>query len=82
VDGLIQGEALGFFENGKIYYRVNYVDGLQEGKMIFYHENGEIKEKVFYKNGKEIEQKEVAEDNLFDEEAKKIVDFAINSGTT
>jgi len=82
VDGLIQGEAIGFFENGKIYYRVNYVDGLQEGEMIFYHENGEIKEKVFYKNGKEIEQKEVAEDNLLDDYSEKLVDFYIDSGTT
>ena len=54
VNGLIQGEAFGYYEGGEIYYKVKYKNGLQEGKMTFYTEDGEIEKVVNYKKGIQV----------------------------
>ena len=54
VNGLIQGEAFGYYEMGEIYYKVKYKNGLQEGKMTFYYEDGEIEKVINYKKGIQV----------------------------
>ncbi|MCS5421444.1 toxin-antitoxin system YwqK family antitoxin [Psychrilyobacter sp. S5] len=45
------GEAIAYYENGKIKFKGSYKDGLRKGEWIAYNENGKIKAKANFKDG-------------------------------
>ncbi len=50
VNGLIQGKATYFYENGKTKEIGQFIDGKKEGEWIKYDEKGNIIGKAFFKN--------------------------------
>ena len=44
-------EVIGYYENGNIEYKENYINGKLNGEAIGYYENGNIKYKENYING-------------------------------
>ena len=51
-DGKPEGEWLGYYENGQLWFKENYKDGQYHGEQIYYWSNGNIGKKYNYKNGK------------------------------
>jgi|GEM_PF-6095420 antitoxin component YwqK of YwqJK toxin-antitoxin module len=51
VDGLLDGECLFYFDDGKLNQKRNYVKGLLEGDEIYYHPNGQICDLRHYLHG-------------------------------
>lgn len=49
-DGLLEGEKLVFYPNGKIAEKANYVAGKLEGPSIWYAENGKVLKAFQYKD--------------------------------
>lgn len=51
INGEMNGQQLGYFENGKIASKTNYINGIIDGVREYYYTNGNIKEISDYKNG-------------------------------
>lgn len=43
------GEAVGYYDNGKIEFMETYKNGILHGKQIYYYGNGQIKSETTYK---------------------------------
>ncbi len=51
-NGIMEGEAQRFYEEGRVYEEGNFKKGKKEGKWATYHYNGNIMITEVYKNGK------------------------------
>ena len=47
----LTGICYDYYNNGKIFYKVNYKNGKFHGERIVYYSNGKIARKTNYKNG-------------------------------
>jgi antitoxin component YwqK of YwqJK toxin-antitoxin module len=54
----LHGEQIGYYSNGKISSKKNYINGEYHGEQIGYHSNGQIFYKYYYINGKFVSQEE------------------------
>jgi antitoxin component YwqK of YwqJK toxin-antitoxin module len=50
--GVIEGEALVFYSNGKLEKKIHSEDGIREGHTQYFFESGALKSELFYCNGK------------------------------
>jgi antitoxin component YwqK of YwqJK toxin-antitoxin module len=54
-----KGKAHGYWErywdNGKLWYKGNFVDGIRHGSWERYHENGDLAYKAFYDMGNQVD---------------------------
>ena len=46
VDGIREGKAVVYYENGNIHYEGNYKNGKECGMWKFYRENGKLHEEI------------------------------------
>ena len=49
--GTQHGEAIGYFENGNLFYQKNYLNGREDGQEKYFYNDGKNKSSKFYKNG-------------------------------
>ena len=42
-----------YYNNGKLYFKCNYINGILNGEYIQYYNNGQINYKTYYINGKD-----------------------------
>ena len=46
--GLPNGQIAGYFENGNLSFKEEFVNGKKQGQFIYYHRNGELRSTVDY----------------------------------
>lgn len=46
------GQVIWYYENGKIFQKVNYINGYLNGERLVYFENGKLKAKLIYNRGR------------------------------
>ncbi len=54
-NGLLDGEKMEFYKNGKLKFKGNYKNGKPTGKHLRYNQNGQIIEKSTYQNSMPVE---------------------------
>jgi antitoxin component YwqK of YwqJK toxin-antitoxin module len=57
-NGQLHGIQIGYHDNGKIWYKENYINGNQHGEQIVNYPNGQISIKCHYINGNEVSHSE------------------------
>jgi antitoxin component YwqK of YwqJK toxin-antitoxin module len=56
--GQLHGIQIGYWSNGQIWYKTNYINGNKHGERIGYYNDGKIMYKHNYINGREVSQEE------------------------
>lgn len=51
---LLNGAAIGYYENGNPQIQASFLDGMPHGELIRYHENGNMEFKISFDNGTPI----------------------------
>lgn len=66
-DGLQNGKAIGYYENGLIYYEQNFLNGKRHGLERFYYSSGQL-----HKEGKFVDGQLIGAYKYFDESGNPI----------
>jgi antitoxin component YwqK of YwqJK toxin-antitoxin module len=56
--GQLHSIQIGYYPNGQLYYKHNYINGYRHGIQIGYWDNGQLWYKVYYINGDEVSHSE------------------------
>jgi len=51
INGVLNGESIGYYWNGNIYWEKNYKNGLADGIVKTYYRSGSLKGEFLYKDG-------------------------------